>query len=185
MSCRNSLCLCNTMSKVAKVTKYSVLANMVSTVHSSWSTVNFSPELAVKSGNHMFLWHWPGIRARIGPSIIYLSKLSNPGRVAISSRPSGFSEKALKSSDETETYLINLINKIKLRRLVSVVFCQYTAHLSGFVLLKKLNQCDVFLRCLWAEYPPSRVFCFLYRMPWPLNVMRVYIWIDNLINHAS
>ena len=53
-----------------------------------------------------------------------------------SSGPSRYSEKALKSSDEKETYLINFMNKIKLRQHFSVVFCPYTAHLSGFLLEK-------------------------------------------------
>ena len=69
--------------------------------------------------------------------ITYISKVFS----GEASRPSRYSEKALKSSDENETYLINFINKIKLRRLVSVVFYPHTAHLSGFLLeINSTNQ---------------------------------------------
>ena len=68
------------------------------------------------------------------------------------SRPSRYSEKALKSSDERETYLINFINKIKLSPLVSVVLSIQCAF-EWFSVGQKFNQSHIFLRCLWAKHP--------------------------------
>ena len=60
------------------------------------------------------------------------------------SRPSRYSEKALKSSDGKETNFIHFMTKRKLRRLVYVVFCPYTAHLNDFLLGKKKSTNQIF-----------------------------------------